>query len=605
MFFNDLGEYLEKLENTTSRLALRDILIELFRKQDPVEAGITSYFLTGKLAPKFVPQEFNISNSLIFNIVKDYCHLGETELKQKLALKGDISNVIADCHSADKSTQRLSTKAIYEFLWEIIKIQGNGSQERKSTKILTFLKQNSRLTNKYVIRIILGKMRLGVNERTILDALAYLTEAPKENKNIIEHVFYITSDIGYTVSEVLQKDISELKNITFVPGTPIAPKLVEREASIENIFKRIENPYEEPKYDGLRCQAHVFKGEISQKHIQDRIWAKFIYQESPQVSLFNTESDIKVLLFSRNLESMTDMFPEIVQGFSAVGQKLFNEYPSATAFVFDGEVVGVNDITNEFMPFQETMRRKRKYKIADAQEQTPVKIFLFDLIFWNNTTTLDIPLNKRKEYLTKIKDVHSNILITPVHSPKTSKEATDIFYTYVEKGLEGVIFKDPASMYTIGIRNFDWIKYKKSMKKELADTIDVVILGYYYGSGRLAKLGIGALLAGIYDKENDSFLTITKIGTGLTDELWQEIKKKADEYKVNHMLPNIKIPKALMPDVLLAPGLIVEVEADEITKSPLHSSRFALRFPRFKRFRNKNAYDITTLQEIKEMWQTK
>ena len=299
------------------------------------------------------------------------------------------------------------------------------------------------------------------------------------------------------------------------------------------------------------------------------------------------------------------MFPEIVESAINFAHWHSNNFDKNLSYVFDSEVVGYNENTEEFLPFQETMKRKRKYNVKEAASEIPVKAFVFDSLFFGENL-MNKKLKDRKEYLQSIQFFNqeyknSNLILTPTHYTSNSKQAEDIFYNYITEGLEGVIFKDPESTYTPGVRNFDWIKFKKAMKSELADTIDVVILGYYYGTGRLAKLGIGALLTGIYDKSNDEFLTISKIGTGITDDLWVEIKSKCDNFKIEHKLANVKIPKELMPDVLLVPKLVIEVEADQITKSPIHSSGYALRFPRFKRFRNKDATEATSLQELKEM----
>ena len=615
MKFLKVAEFFETLERTSSRLELRDHLSGFYKEVEPVDGAIVSYFIIGRLAPKFVASEFNISKKTVEKVLLDLFSLDSKTLKEYLvkysdhggafyALKSEFHEELKKNTSKNTVSQGFTVFDIYEKLWDIAKLQGSGSSLAKYEKLRELLLNVSPVEGKYIIRIVLGRTRLGVNERSIIDALAYVGDSKGSVKPLIEQAFGYTSDIGYVTYLYLKGGVKLLeKKAVFVPGIPIAPKLVERESSIYKIFERIPKPYLEPKYDGLRCQVHIFRRETEIKeHIKDRIWARFVdftVREQLKISLEDVNFIVK--LYSRNLEDMTYMFPEIVEGFLSVAENLFKKYSDSEAYVFDGEIVGFNENTNEFIPFQETMTRKRKYNIKEAAKETPVKIFTFDVLFWKKEPILNLKLEERKEFLSDIKNLNQDVLITPTHTPSDVKEATDLFYEYITEGLEGVIFKDPKSLYTPGLRNFDWIKFKKAMKHELADTIDVVVLGYYYGTGRLAKLGIGALLAGIYDKENDRFLTITKIGTGITDDLWKEIKKRADQYRVDRKLPNVVIPKELMPDVLLEPGLVIEVEADEITKSPLHSAGYALRFPRFKRFRDKSPYDVTTLQEILEM----
>ena len=603
--FLKVSTFFEELESISSRLELRNKLADFLYSLTPIEGAITTYFITGRLTPKFVDAEFAVSEKTIIHVLEDLLAKDETEIKKLKQQYNDYGNIFKElATSRNLKTQRFSIEDVYNKLWKLVKATGKGSQKVKFDLIKKLLSSTSPVEGKFIIRIILGRMRLGISERTILDALSIKTENFKTAKEIAEKAFGLTSDIGYITSLFLSSsNLETVKNQgNFTPGIPIAAKLVERENTIENIFKRIPNPYEEPKYDGLRCQAHVYLEEDNQV-LTSRIWYKYVNTDAREtLILLHTESKLRVKLFSRNLENLTPMFPEIVEGFRKVGQQLFKTLPDAKAFVFDGEIVGFNPNTGEFSPFTDTMTRRRKYNVDKAASETPVKIFTFDVIFWDNAALLDTPLCKRKKLLEKIRNIHPDIMLTPTHTPKYSKEAEKLFLDYISEGLEGVIFKDPNSLYTPGLRRFDWIKFKRAMKKELADTIDVVALGYYYGTGKWAKFGIGAILVGIYDEETDRYLTITKVGTGITEEQWKMLKKTLDQYKISRQLPNVEIPKQLMPDVLLEPAVVMELEADEITKSPTHTAGFALRFPRFKRLRDKDPTQTTSLKEIKEMY---
>ncbi len=295
------------------------------------------------------------------------------------------------------------------------------------------------------------------------------------------------------------------------------------------------------------------------------------------------------------MENMTKMFPDIVKQIKKLKIK---------SAIFDGEIIAVDPNTGNFLPFQQTAQRKRKYNIKKAVNEIPIQVFIFDLLYLNGKSLLEQTFNDRREKLEKIfaKIPNASLLKLPEQKQiSDEEELTDFFKTCVDKKLEGVVVKKADSKYQAGARGFHWVKYKKAMKSELADTVDCLVLGYYRGRGKRADFGIGAFLVGVYDQDNDRFPTVSKIGTGLSDDQWKELKQKADQFKTINVFKQYQVPKELNCDVWLEPGLVVEIEADEITKSPLHSSGYALRFPRMKRFRDKSPTQITTVTEIKKI----
>jgi DNA ligase-1 len=196
----------------------------------------------------------------------------------------------------------------------------------------------------------------------------------------------------------------------------------------------------------------------------------------------------------------------------------------------------------------------------------------------------------------------SVLLPAPIIKTDSVEVLTKTLLDYISQGLEGVVVKRPGSPYQAGARNFNWVKLKRHTSGQLNDTVDLVLLGYYFGKGKRADFGVGALLAGVYDKTKDRFVTITKLGTGLSDAEWREVHKRADKVQVDKK--PARVDSALVPDVWLKPEVVVEVLADEITPSPRHSAEYALRFPRIVSFRgaDKRPEDATTVKEIVEMF---
>jgi len=281
------------------------------------------------------------------------------------------------------------------------------------------------------------------------------------------------------------------------------------------------------------------------------------------------------------------------------------------SIICEGEAVAFDPHTGSFYPFQETAKRKRKYDIETMKEELPLKLFFFDLLYLDGKPLLNLTHEQRREKLINIFKGTDDILQVIEEKPiKNAAELETYFLKCIDSGLEGLVVKRPDAIYQPGKRNFNWIKLKREAKGELTDTIDCVVLGYYHGSGKRAKFGIGAFLVGIYNKSLDIYQTIAKVGSGLTDEEWIELRKKCDKIKSEHKPKNIECFKHLEPDVWTYPEIVVEVFADEITTSPVHTagktaekSGFALRFPRFISYRtDKGPDESTSIKELNEMY---
>jgi len=353
-------------------------------------------------------------------------------------------------------------------------------------------------------------------------------------------------------------------------GKPIHAQLAERLPSAEAIIAKMGTVVAQYKYDGLRAQIH--------------------------------KDGQRVTIFSRSLEDQSHMFPELIAGTL--------KQVRAERAILDAEALAYNATSEEFLPFQETTRRRRKHGIEALAEQLPLKAFVFDILYKDGASLLDTPLAERLKILEEtLHPADDTLMLTASHIVQDAHALTLLFDEAISKGLEGLVVKKLESRYEAGARNFNWVKLKRHSAGALNDTIDCVLLGYLYGRGKRAAFGAGSLLVGLYDPERDLFVTVTKIGTGLSDEQWRSIRERTKGLEVDHR--PARVSSLIEPSVWVEPQLVLEVLADEITRSPTHTAGkvgdepgYALRFPRLVSFRerDKKPEDATTVQELIELY---
>lgn len=585
MKFRLLAESFNKIEKTASRLEKEVHVNELFSNLDSEECAIISYFLTERLCPMFIQKEFALSGRGISKVLS--LMFSEEQVNKNYVSQGDLGNVF-EILAGNVRGQALEIKEIYRMLWQIVKMSGSGSVEQKHAMTKQILQKCSGLEGKYLIRLILSKLRLGCNDRTILSALSKRLNVESD---ILDYAYGVCSDIGY-ISQVAIKDgVDGVLNITPELGIPIGVQLVERAKDFESVMKRYPKVLVQPKFDGVRCQIHIWNGEYSNSNY--RVWSEYI-KEHEESGLFNnskTSEDKKVKMFSRNLEDLSGMFPELVQDLIL---------SSVNNCILDSEIVGIGSDGNP-IPFQETVKRRRKHDVAQFSLQIPVKAFVFDLMYRKNSTNLTTGTKDRIKHVKKIvSKLTDKFVFAETNEITTVKELEQLFEKYTSAGWEGVIVKNPTSSYQPGLRNFEWIKIKRSINEHMVDTVDVVVLGYYMGTGKRASRGVGAILAGVYDPDSDKYVTVSKIGTGITDEQLSQIKARLDEIAVDKCPGNVSVKGILKPDIFVNPEIVCVIEADDVTRSTNHTSGYSLRFPRLIEFerRDKSAQQATTLKEI-------
>ncbi|NIT03619.1 ATP-dependent DNA ligase [Candidatus Saccharibacteria bacterium] len=594
MKFSRLADYFSKIEATPKRLEMTDLLAKLLKEATSSEIDKICYLALGQLAPLYEGVEFNLAEKMMVRIMAEAYDKPQEEVRKLYKKKGDLGEAAEELGSKFKvKSLKLTVDQVYRELRKVAEIEGAGSQEKKVKWAAELLKKLDPLSTRFVTRIPVKKLRLGFSDKTILDALSVMEVGDKSARAGIERAYNVLADIGKIAQLVKTKGVKGLAKIKVSVGTPVRMAAAERLPTPQEIIDKMGGRLAaEPKYDGFRVQLHLDKS----RKLKER-------EGGEQLALLAAEvGGPWVKIFSRNLEDTTAMFPEIV----AAAQKL-----PAKSVIMEGEAIAYNPETEEFEPFQETAKRKRKYDVMEKAEKLPLKVFAFDLLYLDGRDLTHNPYSTRRGALEKlVKGSENTILIAEEHEFKDAERLQEFFMEQVEHGLEGIMTKRLDGVYQAGVRNFNWVKLKRVEEGELEDTIDCVVLGYYRGRGKRAEFGIGGFLVAVYDDKADAFKTISRVGTGLKDEEWREMKRRVDKISVKEKPKNVKVVKELVPDVWAAPQIVVAIRADEITRSPLHTAGargdepgLALRFPRLMAFRNDKAPEqATTVLEVEKLF---
>ncbi|HEX2977856.1 MAG TPA: ATP-dependent DNA ligase [Candidatus Babeliales bacterium] len=574
MHFVAVAQQFQQLEVTSSRTEMTKILADIFKHATPAEISILSNLSLGMLRPPYKGTQFNFAEKNLFGVIAQLIEKTEKEVAAEAKRLGDVGLVVTE-YGKWKPEKELTVTHVYESLCAFEHMSGKGSQEEKAAHAVALLKQVSPLEAKFIIRIILGTLRLGFSDMTIIDAYSWMTTGDKSLHKDIEEAYNTCVDIGLIGQKLKADGVEAVRKMKIEVGIPVRPAAAERMPTAKDIYEKLGDCIAQPKLDGFRLQIHIDK----------------------------RGKEPRVEFFSRNLIDMSHMFPDLV--------KAFSQLPVET-MICEGEAISFDPNTGIFLPFQETVKRKRKHGIEEAITDYPLRIYLFDLLYLNGKDVLaDTHEQRRTKLLGVLKNKDDVIFAIDEKKINSTKELETYFLHNIEQGLEGLVVKRPDAIYQPGKRNFNWIKLKKHTQGHLEDTIDCVILGYYAGSGKRAHFGVGAFLVGIYNKDIDGYQTVAKIGTGMTDDEWKDLKHKCDKIKVHDKPKNVHCAKELFPDVWVNPEIVCAVLADEITESPLHTAAktehhlgYALRFPRFMGYRpDKKAEDATSVNEIKRLYE--
>ncbi len=571
MKFSVLADFFSKLESTSKRLQMTDYLVELFKKSDKKVIDKVIYLLLGGVGPSFSDKELGLGVSLVEQAIANATGYDMKHVDSLFKKTGDLGVVAEKLVNEKKQkslySEPLTVEHVFDSLVKISEVEGSGSQVLKIRVLSELLGNASGLEARFIVRIVLGELRLGVSAPTILDALSVYAGGDKSLRPVFEKAFNVSSDLGLVAKLFFTGGLDAVRDLKMAPGNPVLPALCERLPTAEEIIKRFGRCAVEHKYDGMRVLVHKKGNEVK--------------------------------VFSRRQTDLTSMFPEIV---SAVKKLPFD------SLILDGEVLSFNEVTGEYLPFQGTVQRKRKYGIDKLKKEFPVHVFFFDILFKDGEDLTGLPFIKRRKILEKAVPNKGVLRLAKEIITDSVDELQKFFDEAVEKGLEGVVVKDLNAPYTVGARKFAWVKLKRSYAGGLEDSVDLAVVGFYRGKGKRVGFGFGGFLGCVYDKNKEKFVTIARVGSGFSEEDLRFFYEKLTELKIKEK--SKLVDSLIEPDFWVEPKLVVEVIADEITRSPVHTCGrdkqgvgFALRFPRFVKLReDKSVFDVTTVDEIKSMF---
>ena len=588
MEFSILSESFDKMESTRKRLELTQFLVELFEKTPHDVISKIVYLIQGKLRPDFEGIELGVSEKLVLRAAKKSLGTNEKDIIETLNKVGDLGTTISkvlerktqtglfdfafDSEAHDETVfdaKSNTVERIYEILWDISQLEGAGKnvQDKKINFISSLWNKCKPTEVKFVTKLLLGTLRLGVAENTVMDALAIAFTGDKENRKKLQYAYNVSSDLGKVAETVATKGIEGIEKFEITLFNPIRPMLADRVKSEAEAIEKMGNEFAaEYKLDGERVQLHI-------------------------------EGD-KVVLFSRSLENIESYYPDIMEKIPKNIQ--------ADNIILEAEAVAINENTGDFLPFQELMHRRRKYKIEKAITKYPITVNFFDVLYCNGRNCMELSYKERREKLEKHVKEDEFAKYIPMKIVKNECEIEDFMENSINAGSEGLMLKMLDKPYQAGSRGSHWLKLKREYRNELGDSLDLVVIGGYFGKGRRTG-NYGTLLLATYDEDEDNFPSICKVGTGFTDEsldqLYQILNPKVSIKK------NPRIISEMEADVWFEPELVIEVVASEITLSPIHKAALnmvrkntglALRFPKFtgKIRVDKAVEDASTNEEV-------
>jgi len=578
MLYATLAETYERLEATSKRLEMTAILADLLRRAEPEELEKVIYLTQGKIHPDWTGEpEIGIAEKMAIETISRASGLKKDDVGGLMAETGDIGlaaeRALQGKRMGKLGGRLLTISDVYNALDQVARESGKGSSGRKIDRLVRLIVNASPLETRYLARTVVGALRLGVGDMTILDALARAFTDSAENRDLLERAYNLTSDLGYVARTLAESGLEAIVGVRVAVGKPIRMMLAQRLSTPEETVDKL----------GGRCSAeYKLDGERFQIH----------------------KKGVDIQVFSRRLENITHMYPDAVE--------MARTHIKAGEAIVEGEAVAVDPETGEMRPFQTLMQRRRKYRIREMMEKFPIAVFLFECLYIDGEDlTLD-PYTMRRRRLKGIIDEMERFRLVRATETSANDELERFFEEAIADGCEGLVVKSMAddSIYRAGARSWLWVKLKRSYQSKMVEPVDLVVVGAFHGRGRRAG-SYGALLATAYDPDEDVFRTVCKVGSGFTDKDLERLPGMLGEYRRDERHP--RVDSILGADVWFSPSLVIEVLGDEITLSPIHTSAFnlvrensglAIRFPRFTgRWREDKApEDATQVKEIVDMY---
>jgi DNA ligase-1 len=555
-----LAETYEKLESVSSKLEKTRIVAELLSKTPTELLPNVVLLCLGRVFPSYYQLELGVATQMMMRAVSKATGFSVGEIEEIFKKTGDLGLTAEKCLEKKKQIslfkKKLTVDYVFESLQKLATITGEGSQEKKLNLIaglVTFAKPKEA---RYIVRTILGELRIGVAEGIIRDAIveAFLPRKKEEKEAFIEAVDYawnILSDFGEVAKIAKEKGIKGLKQAKIEFGRPFQVMLGEKVESIEEVVKKYGKIAAEYKYDGMRTIIEK-KGK-------------------------------KVVLFTRRQEDVTKQFPDVV--------KLAVECLKPEECVVEGETLGIDVKTGKPLPFQLLSQRiHRKYDIDRMVKEIPVQVNLFDVLSVEGEMLIKKPFKERRKILERItKTIPGKFQLTKQIISDDVKKLEEFYKEALEAKQEGLMLKVLDSPYVFGRHVGTMFKIKPIM-----ETLDLVIVGATWGEGARAKWLSSYVLA-CRDPDTGEFLTCGMMGTGLTEEQFQLMTDVLKPLIVEEKGKEVKV----------RPSIVVEVGYQEIQKSPSYTSGMALRFPKLIRIReDRSPEECDTIDRVEALYES-
>ena len=539
------AELCQRVEGVSGSLEKVDLVAAFLKNLDDDELAVASGFIMGDLFSPSMDLVMGVGPSILYEAMARACGCSTERISDMLRATGDPGLVASAAVDKKKpigfaafiKDEPLSIKEVYQRLVAVARASGKGSQDAKVKNLQYLFSQATPLEAQYIARLAIEDMRIGIGEGGVRDAIA---QAFSQDASKVERAYNLTNDIGLVAVNARKGTLADLSVLI---NHPIKMMLAQVGEGISASMQELGSAAIEWKYDGARVQIH--------------------------------KDGKRVRIFSRRLEDVTRSLPEIV--------RLAQEVRADKA-ILDGEVVAIGKDSRP-LAFQEILKRfRRKYNVEKQAKETPLHLFLFDLIYLDGQSTVDLPLTRRRELLEGIAD--PSILADQVISDSVQK-AEEIYHQALEKGHEGLILKNSMSVYAPGKRGKNWLKIKPVM-----ETLDLAVIGAKWGEGRRASF-LGSYRLACLDEATSKLQDIGWVATGLTDEALAELTELFREL--------ILVQNGM--EVELKPAVIFEVAYEEIQKSQSYSSGYALRFPRLVRVRDdKSLEEADSLERVESLY---
>ena len=548
MKYQELVDVYSALEATTKRLEKTDIISDYLKKIDANTIGKVALLLRGGVFPAWSSEEIGIGTKLVERAVAEAVGTTQANVEDTVRDEGDIGLACIKLYSKKSQmtffSQPLTINFVFDSLQKLSKISGSRSTNRKISIILELLSQASPTEAKYLTRTITEELRIGVGDGIVRDAIA---QAFDIDKKVIERAQMLTNDFSIVARTALLEGANGLAKLNLTPGTPVKPMLAQLSPPVAEIIPEIGTAICETKYDGIRLQVHRNGDEIK--------------------------------IFTRRLENITNALPEIV--------KLFDENLPHNDYIVEGEVIATRD--GKPLPFQNILHRvRRKYNVEEAMENVPLKLYLFDLLYYKEPM-IDEPLMVRRETLEEIVDTDDdamNLSTMIVGTQDNIDEIEELFNSSIAAHHEGIMIKNASEPYIPGIRGKKMLKYKAE-----PETLDMIVVGGTYGIGKRGDF-IGSYLVALRD-DNDEFKTVAYAATGLDDATLEYLTEKMKELEIS----------TKGREIIVEPKIVLEIAFSEIVESPEYETGYSIRFPVVKNIRkDKGPGDVDTVERLLSMY---